>query len=128
MKKTFSIGYFEIQSSDRKREITFYGNVFGWKFVKEENVPIDYYRIETGGIGGGLLERPAGVQMPERGTNAFTCSVQVESFDKTAETIINNGGKIAMSKFAVPGRCWQGYFLDPDNNVFGIFEVDSEAR
>ena len=25
-----------------------------------------------------------------------------------------------MPKFAVPGRCWQGYFLDPDHNVFGI--------
>jgi len=32
-----------------------------------------------------------------------------------------------MAKFAVPGRCWQGYFLDTDNNVFGIFEVDGNA-
>jgi hypothetical protein len=27
----------------------------------------------------------------------------------------------------VPGRCWQGYFLDADHNVFGIFEVDEKA-
>lgn len=128
MKKILSIGYFEIQSSDRQREIAFYGNVFGWKFVREENAPIDYYRIETGGIGGGLLERPAGVPMPECRTNAFTCSVQVESFDETAELIINNGGRIAMPKFPVPGRCSQGYFPDPDNNVFGILKLTAKRN
>ena len=64
----------------------------------------------------------------EFGTNAFTCSIQVENFDETEKTIIENGGKIAMPKFAVPSRCWQGYFIDLDNNVFGIFEVDENAK
>jgi uncharacterized protein len=32
-----------------------------------------------------------------------------------------------MERFAVPGRCWQGYFVDCDGNVFGIFEVDESA-
>ena len=50
-----TIGYFEIQSSDCQREIKFYEAVFGWKFIKEEFVPIEYYRIETDGINGGLL-------------------------------------------------------------------------
>jgi len=31
-------------------------------------------------------------------------------------------------KFAVPGRCWQGYFLDTEGNTFGVFEVDPDAR
>ena len=54
-----SVGYFEIQSSKPKREIKFYETVFGWKFIKENFVPIEYYRIETNAISGGLLERPA---------------------------------------------------------------------
>jgi predicted enzyme related to lactoylglutathione lyase len=123
-----TIGYFEIQSSDCKREINFYQTIFGWKFIKEEFVPIEYYRIETNSINGGLLKRPAKVPPTEVGTNAFVCSVQVDNFDKTGELIIKNGGQVALPKFAIPGRCWQGYFMDLDHNTFGIFEVDENAK
>ncbi|ENW84083.1 hypothetical protein F908_00988 [Acinetobacter sp. NIPH 284] len=33
-----------------------------------------------------------------------------------------------MEKFAIPNRCWQGYFLDLDKNVFGICEIDENAK
>jgi len=123
-----TIGYFEIQSSEPKREMNFYATVFGWKFIREENVPIEYYRIETNTIYGGLLKRPAPVPPTHSGTNAYVCSVQVASFDKTAQQILDNGGQVAMPKFAIAGRCWQGYFLDADHNTFGIFEVDEKAK
>lgn len=123
-----TIGYFEIQSSDPKREIKFYETIFGWKFIKEEVIPIEYYRIETNSINGGLLKRPAKVPPAESGTNAFVCSVQVENYEETNEIILQNGGQIALPKFAIPGRCWQGYFVDPDNNSFGIFEVNEKAK
>ena len=123
-----AVAYFEIQSSVPAREIKFYSSVFGWKFIKEEFVPIEYYRIETNGINGGLLKRPAELPPPKCGTNAYCNSMQVESFDKTAEVILKNGGQVAMPKFVIPGRCYQGYFLDADNNVFGIFEVDENAK
>ncbi len=122
-----TIGYFEIQSSDTERDVKFYENVFAWKFIKETFVPIEYYRIETNSINGGLLKRPAPVPPPASGTNAFVCSIQVESFDKISELILENGGQIALPKFAIPGRCWQGYFVDLDNNTFGVFEVDEKA-
>ena len=122
-----TVAYFEIQSSDPAREIRFYESVFGWKFFKEEFVPIEYYRIETNGINGGLLKRPAAIPSPQHGSNAYVCSVQVADFDKTAEHILKQGGSVALPKFAIPGRCWQGYFLDADNNTFGIFEVDEKA-
>jgi uncharacterized protein len=123
-----TIGYFEIQSSEPDRDIKFYKAVFGWKFIKEEFVPIEYYRIETNSINGGLLKRPAKVPPTQSGTNAFVCSIQVEDFDDTSELILKNDGQIALPKFAIPGRCWQGYFIDLDNNTFGIFEVDEKAK
>lgn len=123
-----NIAYFEIQSSDPQREVKFYSTVFGWKFTREPGMPIEYYRIETNGINGGLLKRPAKIPPQEHGTNAFVNSVQVESFDKTAALITENGGVVALPKFAVPGKCWQGYFLDADHNTFGIFEVDTNAK
>jgi predicted enzyme related to lactoylglutathione lyase len=123
-----TVGYFEIQSSEPARELKFYQNVFGWKFTREEFVPIEYYRIETKTINGGLLKRPATVPPTKAGTNAFVCSIQVENFDKTSELILENGGQVALPKFAIPGRCWQGYFIDADHNTFGIFEVDANAK
>jgi predicted enzyme related to lactoylglutathione lyase len=126
--KLNTIGYFEIQSSEPGRDIKFYENIFEWKFTKEEDLPIEYYRIETNSINGGLLKRPAKVPPTESGTNAFVCSVDVKDYDKTHELILQNGGQVALPKFAVPGKCWQGYYLDLDNNTFGIFEVDTNAK
>ena len=123
-----TIGYFEIQSADPARDIKFYATIFGWKFLRNEFVPIEYYQIETATINGGLLKRPANIPHMGTGTNAYVCSVEVSNFDKTSELILKTGGQVAMPKFAIPGRCWQGYFLDPDNNTFGIFEVDKNAK
>ena len=123
-----TVGYFEIQSSDCEREIEFYTNVFGWKFIKNEFAPTEYYRIETESINGGLLKRPAKTPPTEFGTNAFVCSIQVDDFDAVSELILENGGQIALPKFAIPMRCWQGYFVDRDNNTFGIFEADINAK
>jgi predicted enzyme related to lactoylglutathione lyase len=72
--------------------------------------------IETSGSRGGLLKRPARTPPPECGTNAFVCSIQVESFDATAGKIEDLGGVVALPKFAVP-----------EGNTFGIFEVDEKA-
>jgi uncharacterized protein len=43
-------------------------------------------------------------------------------------TIVSLGGKIALPKFAVPGTCWQGYFIDTEGNTFGLFQVDETAK
>ena len=83
---------------------------------------------ETRFLDGGLLKRPTKTPPPECGTNAFTCSMEVENFDATANKILQNGGTVALPKFAVPGTCWQGYFIDIDGNKFGIFQVDANAK
>lgn len=124
-----TIGYFEIQAAEPETLVAFYKNVFGWDFVKDELIPIKYYRMtETTGIMGAILQRPVATPPVGGGTNAFTCSVQVENFDEVAAKVMENGGQVAMEKFAVPGRCWQGYFLDSDNNVFGVYQPDVNAK
>jgi predicted enzyme related to lactoylglutathione lyase len=122
-----SVYFFEIQASNPALLRTFYEAVFGWEFTKQDGLPIEYYQIKTEGINGGLLQRPTETPGQGQGTNAFTCSMQVEDFDATAEKILANGGIVALEKFAVPGKCWQGYFLDPDNNTLGLFQVDESA-
>jgi predicted enzyme related to lactoylglutathione lyase len=121
------VGYFELQATDPDRVVAFYERVFGWRFVEQPQMAVRYFRIEDAGMPGGLVQRPVPVPEPPAGTNAFVCSMQVESFEQTAELILENGGIVALERFAVPGRCWQGYFIDCDGNVFGIFEVDESA-
>lgn len=122
-----NLAFFEIQASEPEKLLSFYQGIFGWTFTRQEDLPIPYWQIESDGIRGGLLQRPAPTPPTGFGTNAFTCSMQVEDFDATAAAILTHGGQIALEKFAVPGKCWQGYFLDPNSNTFGIFQVDETA-
>ena len=123
-----NISYFEIQASEPAKLAHFYHEVFGWEFTKQPVTHIEYWHIDTEGMRGGLLKRPANTPPPEHGTNAFTCSMEVENFDATANKILQLGGQVALPKFAVPGTCWQGYFIDIDGNTFGIFQVDLNAK
>lgn len=123
-----NLAYFEIQSDEPAKAVAFYQAAFDWTFTKDENLPIEYFRLETGGINGAILKRPMETPPMQYGTNAYTCSMQVSDFDATAQKIMDLGGMVAMEKFAVPGKCWQGYFLDLDHNVFGIFQVDESAK
>jgi uncharacterized protein len=120
--------YFEIQAGDVKRAVEFYKAVFGWTFKRAEGLPIEYWRIDTDGPRGGLLQRAAKPPAIEQGTNAFVCSMEVANFDAIAKKIPGVGGKVALPKFAVPGVCWQGYFIDTEGNTFGIFQPDPAAR
>ena len=52
----------------------------------------------------------------------------LKDFDTTAQKILSLGGQVALPKFAVAGICWQGYFLDPEGNTFGLFQPDPEAK
>jgi len=123
-----NIAYFEIQATEPEKSVRFYREVFGWQFTREPGMPIEYWRIATDGMRGGLLKRPAPVPRPQSGTNAFVCSIEVASFDESASKIMKLGGQVALPKFAVPGVCWQGYFIDIDGNTFGLFQVDANAK
>jgi len=49
--------YFEVQVDDPKRAIGFYTRIFGWRFEKADGLPLEYWRIVTGGSRGGLVKR-----------------------------------------------------------------------
>lgn len=124
---TNTVMYFEIQAADPQAAIRFYGDVFGWTFAREEGLPVAYWRIQTEGIPGGLLERPAATPPAECGTNAYVCTMQTDDFDAVAARIEQAGGQAALPRFAVPGMGWQGYFVDPEGNTFGLFQINEQA-
>jgi uncharacterized protein len=127
--------HFEIQADDTQRAIGFYKNCFGWEFEEWKNDMGEYHMIMTApkdsaerGINGGLLKRPAPVPMGGHGTNAYVCTMQVEDFDAVSKKILENGGQVALPKFAFPGMAWQGYFLDTEGNTFGLHQTDPNAK
>lgn len=122
-----NVAYFEIMADEPEKLAAFYTEVFGWVFEKDPMIPVDYWRIQSEGMLGGLLKRTMPALAIEKGANSFVCSMMVEHFDKTAQKILQEGGKVVVKKFAVTGKCWQGYFIDPQGNAFGIFEVYEKA-
>ena len=61
--------YFEIQADDPGRAVEFYRTIFGWTFTRAEELPIEYWRIQTDGPRGGLLQPRVsriGVRRPAR--------------------------------------------------------------
>lgn len=127
--------HFEIQVVDPERAMTFYRQVFGWQFERWGEQK--YWMVMTApkdsqepGINGGLLPRPESASAPSGncGTNAYVCTMQVASFEETAKQVIAAGGLLAMPKFAIPGMAWQGYFLDPEGNTFGVHQADPNAK
>ncbi len=89
-----AVAYFEIQSANPENAVAFYQAIFGWSFTSAEQIPIPYWRIETPGIRGGLLQRPAATPPPECGTNAFVCSIEVADIDAVSDKITSLGGRV----------------------------------
>lgn len=125
--------HFEIQAADLDRAIAFYAEVFGWRFDDYSSyVGSPYYGVITGeqsepGINGGLVPRPAPAPGTEPGANAFVVTVGVDDYDSVEARILASGGRVAVPKAALPGMAWQGYYLDPEGNVFGIHQEDPNA-
>ena len=124
------ITHFEIHATNPEILIEFYTKVFDWEIKKWEGGEMEYWMIMSApqdstepGINGGLLRRPCATPEIGAATNAFVCTMVVENFDATAEKIMAAGGQVALPKFNIADMAWQGYFIDPDHNTFGIHQV-----
>ena len=126
--------HFEIYVDDIERAKTFYGAAFGWTFEDFSQLTgSPYWGIVAGaegepGINGGLLERSGPAPAPGSGANAFVCTMEVADYDDTERKILAAGGEVAVPRMALPGMAWQGYYLDPEGNTFGLHQPDAEAR
>lgn len=125
--------HFEIQADDVERAKTFYSAVFDWSFQDYgQFMSTPYWGVVTGpddapGINGGLLRRSAPAPSGGQGANGFVCTVEVGDYDETEQRILDAGGQVAMPKTALTGMAWQGYYVDPEGNTFGIHQPDPGA-
>lgn len=124
--------HFEIQASNPQALIDFYSSLFGWSFNKWDGG--DYWMIHTGledqpGINGGLLPRRGAPPADMAAVNAFVITVDVDKLDDKLAKVdsIGGGGLVCVPKMAVPGIGWLAYVKDPDGNIFGMMQADTNA-
>jgi predicted enzyme related to lactoylglutathione lyase len=117
------IVHFELPADDPARCQKFYEKAFGWTFDKWAG-PMDYWMIKTGdgpGIDGGMMKR-------ERPGQPGNNVIAVPSVDDAIEAVVAAGGTEVMPKMAVPGVGWTAYFMDTEQNVFGVMQFDPSAK
>jgi uncharacterized protein len=117
--------HFEIPAADPERAATFYRKVFGWKIEKWPG-PTDYWLVSTGedgqpGINGGMLRK----QAP---TTATTNTIGVDSVDSAITSVQKAGGKLIMPKTPIPTIGYFAYCEDPEGNLFGVMQADTNAK
>lgn len=124
--------HFEIHAENPQRAVDFYKNVFEWEFQKWEG-PQDYWLITTGadddpGINGGLMKRQGPPPKENQPVTSYACIVDVDDVDGFTNKVESNGGKIVVPKMAVPGVGWLVYGKDTEDNIFGMMQMDADAK
>ena len=119
-----SIVWFEIPADDPARAKKFYAKLFGWKINKFPGMA-DYWHIDTGG---GDQTPDGGMIVRKHAQQPITNYILVESVEKSAKQVEKLGGTICMAKSAVPQMGYFAICQDTENNMFALWEKNSEAK
>lgn len=111
--------HFEIPANQPEALTKFYSELFGWKFQKVPMPGPEYWLCDTGsdgpGIGGAVMQR----QDPQQSWMNY---VDVASIDAAIERATKLGGKVALPKSPIPGVGAVAAIIDPQGNIFGLWE------
>ena len=73
-------------------------------------------------VNGGMMKR----MMPEQ--QGILNSIGVSSVDEYSAKVEQLGGKIKLSKMAIPNMGYFAVCSDTENNTFGLWEADTTAK
>jgi len=121
-----TIAHFDVPADDPARAKKFYELLFGWKFKRMPG-PMEYYLFETTdpsgkpSVGGGMGKRGAPDQR-------ITNYIGVPSIDEHLVKAKKLGAKVTMEKTSVPGWGYLAILTDTENNTFGLWEENKNAK
>jgi predicted enzyme related to lactoylglutathione lyase len=124
------VAHYAINAADVDRALRFYQNVFGWKF--QAYGPPGFYMVDeesakmTVRLRGSLQKRREIV--PGVSIRGFECTISVENIEAAADRVEKNGGKIVMPICTLAGVGRLLFFQDPEGNIAGAMQYDSEAE
>ncbi len=125
----FNPVHFEIPADDVERAKKFYGELFGWKIEKFTGpTPMEYWSITTGAETGGMGSLGGGMMMRQMPDQHITIYIDVPSVDEYADKVKSLGGQVVFPKAAVPGMGYFAVCVDQENNGFGLWENNSNAK
>jgi hypothetical protein len=110
------VEYFEINAEDPQRIMSFYREVFGWRFDRWRG-PFEYWLGRTGDKGEEGID--GGVQPRTDARLSVVNYIGVDDIDELVKRIVANGGRIVQPKAEVEGVGEMVIFEDPEGNVFG---------
>lgn len=122
-----TIVHFDISAENVDRAKKFYQEMFDWNFISMPG-PMNYTLVETKdlkgekSVGGGMAKR----ENPEK--TGITNFMGVISLDESMKKVIELGGKITQQKQVVPGWGYMAVCMDTENNAFGLFQEDVNAK
>ena len=129
MNKT--IVHFEVYGDNPPKLAEFYQKLFGWKFEKAPG-SMEYWMIKTvptnkegrptgPGVNGGMMKRP------DPRATGWLNYVEVESVDQAVKDVQKLGGSVMRPKAPVPKMGWFAVVMDPEHNVFALWQNDMKA-
>lgn len=116
--------HFEVACNNPQAVMDFFSSVFGWKF---QSYGDSYWLATTGaegtpGIDGAVMAKRDPQQPP------VTNSILVDDIQAMAKAVEAAGGKIVVPVMPVPTMGWLAYFIDPDGNIHGLWQMDANAK
>ncbi len=125
----FNVCHFEIPADDVERARKFYGELLGWKIEPLPGAkPVEYWLIDNlspsgamGPMGGGLMKR-------EMAGQYITIYIEVPAVGDYTEKVKKLGGRVVVPQTAIPEFGYYAVCQDPENNGFGLWEFNSEAK
>ena len=120
-----TIVHFDIAADNPERAKKFYTELFDWKTEPSEEM--EYYLVGTTtldgeeGVGGGIGKREG----PEQRITNF---IGVPSIDEYLAKVEKLGGRVVAPKLTLPNWGYMATCTDTENNLFGLWEDDENAK
>ena len=117
--------WFAINADDVQRAKAFYERVFGWTF--EPWGPPNFYVVRDAGatFNGGLQGRRE--LKPGARLRGFEISIGVADIKALVKAVEAAGGRMVMQPAETPGVGFISYFEDPESNVIGACQYESDT-
>lgn len=124
MKQKLEVGkssWFDIPVTDFRKSQEFYGELFGWNFMTEQE---NYAVIKVGEdlIGGLRQATEASIVGPKQNNDSPTIYITVDNIDEARNLAKKLGAQLIGDKVSTGENCGEfQLFLDIDQNVMAMF-------
>jgi predicted enzyme related to lactoylglutathione lyase len=116
-RKPGRVGWHELFAADLKKEVAFYGEVFGWQRAETQYHFTDAYLALSAGehVFAGAFKKG-----PEEPDPFWLFYFNVEDLDAAAERVSAGGGLVSCNDEELPSGLWVAHCSDPQGAAFAL--------